>query len=223
MLSYEMICAEKAKRLREYRESLRLNQTEFAAMYHSSQKSISRYETGAGEITAELEFYLAKDGLNLNWLVTGEGGMKAAPVISPGFDVPLLSATEALYFNPEEEIPNPKSYSGEYPKSAKASVPMRILSYSTDLRAIEVFDSRMAPLFHAGDIAILEALGWNGDGIYLYRMGGKLCISRAAEKDNSIALAVAHNNESIPYDPSTFQPIGRIVAVVKDLAWEYMK
>jgi hypothetical protein len=54
-------------------------------------------------------------------------------------------------------------------------------------------------------------------------MENKLHISYAVEKDNSVILSIAHNNKLIPYDPSTFQPIGRIVSVVKDLIFEYSK
>jgi len=218
-MSYKKIFMQKATRLRMYREHLRLTQAEFAEKYNTTQKNISRYEIGGAEVPADLEFYMVRDGLNLNWLVTGNGEM----IASVGYEIPFLTSAQALRFDPKKEIPDPKSHSGEYPKASTVFVPLRILSYSTDLRAIEAFDSRMAPLFHAGDIVIFEATGWNESGIYLYLMGGKLHISRAVEKDNTIILTMAHNNKTIPYDPSTFQPIGRIVAVVKDLVWEYTK
>jgi len=216
-MSYNQI--QKGERLRLFRECLRLTQAEFAEKYHSTQKDISLYENGLFNLPPALEYAMVQDGLNLNWLVTGNGEMFA----SIGYEIPLLTMAQALQFNPKEEIPDPKSHSGEYPRASTIFVPMRILSYSTDLRAIEVFDSRMTPLFHAGDIAIFEATGWNDGGILLYRMGGKLHISYADQKGNSISLTMAHNKKSIPYDSKTFQPIGRIQAVVKDLVWEYAK
>ncbi|MCL2792233.1 MAG: helix-turn-helix domain-containing protein [Spirochaetaceae bacterium] len=215
-MSYNQI--QKGDRLRLYRETLRLNQVEFAEKYHSNQKSISRYETGLSEIPAELEYSLIQDGINLNWLFTGNGEMMG----SNGYEIPLLTMDKALKFDPEKEIPDPKAHSGEYPKASTIFVPLRILSYSTDLRAIVVFNNHMAPLFHTGDIVLFEATGWNGEGIYLYQMGGKLYISHITRKGNSIILTMA-KNKSIPCDYLTFKPIGRIVSVVKDLIWGYTK
>jgi hypothetical protein len=91
------------------------------------------------------------------------------------------------------------------------------MEYSTDLRAAVAFDSRMAPVIRSGDIAIFEATGWGGNGIYIYQMGGKLHISYAGHYDNSFHLFNELNKEELPYDAQTFKAIGRVRAVVSDL------
>ena len=140
------------------------------------------------------------------------------------FEIPFLTHEEAQKFDPHGEIPHPKSHSGDKPDYDFVLVPERLLEYSTDLRAFEVFDSQMFPAFKYGDIAIMEATGWNGNGIYLYRMSGGLHISYAGRYDGSFHLfdeakkdKEGKEYEELPYDPQTFQLIGRVRAVVKDL------
>jgi hypothetical protein len=58
-----------------------------------------------------------------------------------------------------------------------APIPLRLREYGTDLRAMIVFNSFMYPLLNAGDAAIFQATGWNGGGIYVYRVSGALHIS----------------------------------------------
>jgi transcriptional regulator with XRE-family HTH domain len=136
------------------------------------------------------------------------------------FDIPLLTKDQAMRFNPAKEIPRQKANSGEYPDISLVSIPRRVMEYSTDLRAIEVFDSRMAPVMRSGDIAIIEATGWNGNGIHLYRMSGGLHISYVGRYDGGFHLfdeLTLKKEKELPYDAQTFQPIGRVRAIVKDI------
>ncbi|MDR3173014.1 MAG: hypothetical protein LBU19_02080, partial [Treponema sp.] len=138
------------------------------------------------------------------------------------FEIPFLTQEEAMKFDPKQAIQEPKANSGDHPDYDFVLVPRRLLDYSTDLRAFEVFGNAMFPVFKYGDIAIIEATGWNGNGIYLYRMSGGLHVSYAGSYDGRFHL---HNElkkenglpKELPYDPQTFQPIGRVRAVVKDL------
>jgi transcriptional regulator with XRE-family HTH domain len=132
------------------------------------------------------------------------------------FEIPFLTQEEASKFEPKQAIPEPKANSGDHPDYDFVLAPKRLLDYSTDLRAFEVFGNSMFPVFKYGDIAILEATGWNGNGIYLYRMGGGLHISYVGWVNGQRVLANEIGKE-IAYDAQTFQPIGRVRAVVKDL------
>jgi hypothetical protein len=132
------------------------------------------------------------------------------------FEIPFLTREQAMRFDPHTEIPAPKANSGEYLEFAFILVPQRILEYGTDLRAFEVFGSRMFPVFKHGDIAIIEAIGWNGNGIYLYRMGGVLHVSYAGQVKGEFTL-ITEDKTKIVYDAQTFEAIGRVRAVVKDL------
>ncbi|GAB6391071.1 MAG: hypothetical protein MdMp014T_0444 [Treponematales bacterium] len=143
----------------------------------------------------------------------GEGGKAVRH-----FEIPLLTKKEAELYNPAKEIPfgKIKANSGDYPDISTVPIPWRALEYSTDLRAIEVFDSRMFPVFKSGDIVVFEATGWNGNGIYLYRMSGGLHISYAGRLEEGFVL-LNEIDKPIVYDAATFVPLGRVRAVVKDM------
>jgi hypothetical protein len=199
-----------------------MTQREFFERYNIEQRNGSKYESGTSAIPDELEAELAAGGLNLHWLATGRGEMLVQDDV---FRIPLLTKDQAMRFNFAQEIPCRKANSGEYPDISLVPIPRRVMEYSTDLRAIEVFDSRMFPVMRSGDIAIIEATGWNGNGIHLYRMSGGLHISYAGRYDDGFHLfnelkkdKEGKEYEELPYDSQTFQPIGRVRAVVKDLS-----
>jgi transcriptional regulator with XRE-family HTH domain len=212
-------------RLKEIRISLGLKQQDMPKkMGIGSQKTWSNYETGEtfppNEVFQKLANFL---NIDLHWLITGKGSMYRSERTATSktvFEIPLLTKEQLLSFDPEKEIPQDerKANSGDYPDLTYIPVPMRVMEYSTDLRAAVAFDSRMAPVIRSGDIAIFEATGWNGDGIYLYRMGGKLHIGYAGHYDNTHHLFNEWKDEEQPYDAQTFKAIGRVRAVVSDLS-----
>jgi transcriptional regulator with XRE-family HTH domain len=214
-------------RLKNFRIGLNLKtQSQFAEALKLSQATLSKYEKEISDIPDEIKLKLATDfNVDLHWLLTGKGAMFHDQRIHGKnlFEIPFLKKEEAMDYNHKTAIPEPKANSGDSPDYDYVLVPMRLLDYSTDLRAFEVFGSRMHPVLKHGDIAIIEATGWNGNGIYLYRMGGGLHISYAGRrKDGQFQLC--HENESdktkpvsIQYDAQTFEAIGRVRAVVKDL------
>jgi len=210
---------EKFERLKFYREAIKLSQKDFFEKYGVSQSNASKYENGTVALPDELEANLAEDGLNLDWLATGRGNMLINNDGKDIFQIPLLTKEQLLSFDPDKEIPfaERKANSGDYPDLSYIPVPMRVMEYSTDLRAAVAFDSRMAPVIRSGDIAIFEATGWNDSGIYLYRMGGKLHIGYVGHYGGTHHLFYEWKDEEQPYDADTFKPIGRVRAVVSDL------
>jgi transcriptional regulator with XRE-family HTH domain len=211
-------------RIKELRISLGLKQGDMPRkMKIGSQKTWSNYETGetfpSNEVFQKLANLL---NIDLHWLITGEGSMYRSERTATGktvFEIPLLTKEQLLTFDPEKEIPygERKANSGDYPDLTYIPVPMRVMEYSTDLRAVAAFDSRMAPVIRSGDIAIFEATGWGGDGIYLYRLGGRLHISYAGHYDNTFHLFSELEKIKLDYDAQTFKAIGRVRAVVSDL------
>jgi len=171
---------------------------------------------------------------NPKWLETGEGNIFEDESISRFdekthqrredsgiFKIPLLTREDAMRFDPDTDIPfvSRKANSGEYPLTSMVTIPFRVMEYGTDLRAVAVFDSRMSPIMQNGDVAVIEATGWNGDGIYLYRMGGGLHISYVVfDEDEGRFRFENELKQEIVYDPKTFKAIGRVRAVVRDLA-----
>jgi transcriptional regulator with XRE-family HTH domain len=134
------------------------------------------------------------------------------------YEIPLLTKDQVLHFNPTKEIPEPKAHSGDYPSYTLVPIPHRFQEYSTDLRAMVVFNSLMAPLLNPGEVAIFQATGWNGDGVYVYRLMGDLYISHIRfVADGYVLTKEFKPTEIIPYDAATFEAIGRVRAVVREI------
>jgi DNA-binding XRE family transcriptional regulator len=250
-------------RLKVVRNGLNMrNQSQFAEILGVTQTTLSKYEKGTSDIPDEIKIKLSTFGINLHWLLTGEGaifiegknqfhqeltgngvvgvainaggyventGNPYVTVLSdPGrhdgkdylgfYRIPLLTKEQVFRFNPAKEIPDPKAHSGDYPDYMLAPIPMRLREYGTDLRAMAVFNSLMSPLLNAGDAVIFQATGWNGDGVYIYRMRNELHISHIRFNGKEYILTKEFKREEeIPYHAESFESIGRIRAVLKEL------
>jgi hypothetical protein len=135
------------------------------------------------------------------------------------FEIPLLTKEQVLQFNPGKVISISKAHSGEYPDSMLVPMPRRFVEYSTDLRATVVFNSLMSPLLNPGEVAIFQATGWNGDGVYVYRMKEDLYISYVRSYSAAYQLTKEfRKDEEITYDAESFEVIGRVRAVVREIA-----
>jgi len=217
-----------AKSIEKIRTQLNVSTAALEKFLGLSNGYISNIEKNGTDNPGKLLIALKEKGISTDWFLTGEGEMfrnqepestapeKPAKTV---FEIPLLTKEHLLSFDPEKEIPERerKANSGDYPDLTYIPVPMRVMEYSTDLRAAVAFDSRMAPIIRSGDIAIFEATGWGGNGIYLYRMGGKLHIGYVGHYDNTHHLFDERKNDELPYD-ETFKAIGRVRAVVSDLS-----
>jgi transcriptional regulator with XRE-family HTH domain len=260
-------------RLKLVRNVLRTeSQMQFAETLGVPQSTFSRYERGATDVPDEIKRKIAEFGVNLHWLITGDGSMlltgtrketigdiaetqlgtvenhitikKSQNVENVGnilylpeeqtvqrlpagethaadsltvFEIPLLTKEQVLHFDPQKEIPQPKAHSGEYPVHTRVPMPLRFKEYGTDLRAMVVFNSFMAPLLNAGDVAIFQATGWNGNGVYVYRIRGNLYISHVHLNSGTFMLTHEFKPEpEVSYD-ETFSAIGRVRAVVREI------
>ena len=80
------------KRLKDLRDSLGIkNQTQFAEKLGITQASLSKYESGVVDIPDDVKVKIGDLGINLHWLLTGNGEMsliktskKGDFLISPG-------------------------------------------------------------------------------------------------------------------------------------------
>ncbi|MDR2797357.1 MAG: hypothetical protein LBB80_03345 [Treponema sp.] len=136
----------------------------------------------------------------------------------PLYTIPLLTKEQVFLFDLSKEIPTPKAYSGDYPVML-VPIPIRFREYSTDLRAMIVFNGLMAPLLNAGDVAIFQATGWHGNGVYVYRVNADLYISHV-RFDNNKRYVLAKEfkpEEEIAYHAESFRIIGRVRAVVREI------
>jgi DNA-binding XRE family transcriptional regulator len=134
------------------------------------------------------------------------------------FEIPLLTKEQVLHFDPAREIPDPKAHSGSYPDYTLVPIPRRFQDYSTDLRAMVVFNTLMVPLLAPGDVAVFQATGWLGDGVYVYRVNGDLHIGHVRlVKGQYLVVTEAKPDAEVAYDTETFGAIGRVRAVVREI------
>lgn len=231
-------------RLAFIRSKLGGSQKEFGALLGLSQSSYAKYEKGANAVPDHVKVKLVEFGIDMNWLLTGEGPMfqdpnarasahlaenSAAPPESkydtvphlppPGregnpqdtFRIPILSRETARDFEPIG-LHDSKAHSGDFPDYMVVDVPLWLREYSSDLRAVMVFYDRMIPLLYSGDVAIIKATGWSGEGIYLYKSENQVHISHVRVNEGwqmefeSSLFESFHDNDA--------KIIGRVVAVL---------
>jgi transcriptional regulator with XRE-family HTH domain len=134
------------------------------------------------------------------------------------FEIPLLTKEQVLHFDPAREIPDPKAHSGSYPDYTLVPMPRRFQDYSTDLRAMVVFNGLMTPLLAPGDVAVFQATGWLGDGVYVYRVNGDLHIGHVwLIRGQYLITNEVKPEAELAYDTETFRAIGRVRAVVREI------
>ncbi|MDR2807961.1 MAG: hypothetical protein LBB43_03025 [Spirochaetaceae bacterium] len=134
------------------------------------------------------------------------------------FEIPLLTKEQVFHFDPVREIPDPKAHSGSYPDYTLVPMPRRFQDYSTDLRAIVVFNGLMMPLLAPGDVAVFQATGWLGDGVYICRINGDLHISHVRlVKGQYFVVNEAKPETEVAYDTEIFGAIEWVRAVVREI------
>jgi transcriptional regulator with XRE-family HTH domain len=65
------------ERIKAVRRFLNLNQQDFADLLNVTQSNVSKYERGENELSMASLRILGEKGININWLVTGQGNMLA--------------------------------------------------------------------------------------------------------------------------------------------------
>ncbi|MDR2418781.1 MAG: hypothetical protein LBD79_06975, partial [Treponema sp.] len=69
-----------------------------------------------------------------------------------------------------------------------------------------------------GDVAVFQATGWQGDGVYVYRAKGDLYISHVRLVKGQYLVATEVKPEvEVAYDTEAFGAIGRVRAVVREI------
>lgn len=164
------------------RNSLRMNQREFASYLGVSPSVISNVESGLRGISRSLQGLLTEK-LNVapSFLLTGEGPMflnepsppavlaAAAPSrhgslrelreVLEGKLVPFLS--QLVSAGPGEEL--------EPYDEAAGLICLPEGEARGDLRALRVRGDSMEPTLRPGDIVVCDLGGWRGDGLYVLR------------------------------------------------------
>ena len=215
-----------------------LNKQQFADSIGIPSTTVSDIELGKREPSKDVLLKLAsKYGVNLHWMLTGQGemylsnpifektfenasrkGLKRIPVYSESelpegaFVVPLLnikySAGEGSDLPEEEEI------------EALIRVPAYLSRYGDRIKAIKVEGDSMYPTLSRGDIVVCDAGGFSGEGIYAVQDSGAGLVKRITKAGGKFVL-ISDNLKYPPREVSTeddnFSIIGRAHCAIKRL------
>jgi len=222
-------------RIREIRESLNLKIAEFARGLNVPRSTLVGWEEGK-TVSIEILKPLEKTyGVNVDWVLTGEGemylpdrdkpighthatGMKPIPVYNEhdlpnkSFVVPLLdqrlSAGGGSHL-PDEDTP-----------IALVPVPAYLSGYGKRLAALTVVGDSMYPTLRRGDMVVCDSHGWSGEGIYALRMGGDGFVKRLTKKPGRMVIISDNPKyppQEEPEESEDIQIIGRVHCAITRL------
>lgn len=192
----------------DLRNSLRMNQREFADFLGVSPSVISNVESGIRSISKALQTTLIeKLDVNPNFLLTGEGPMFRnqqavssidLPVVAPrgiktiqeaieGRLIPFL--TQGVSAGPGEELLEYDDSSGLICLPAGTA--------KGDLRALKVKGDSMEPTLRPGDIVVCDMSGWQGDGLYVLKDVESAYVKRVRRVHNGFEVI----SDNLAYKP----------------------
>jgi phage repressor protein C with HTH and peptisase S24 domain len=219
-------------RLLQIRKAMNMNQTDFASMFNLAQSTYAPYEKNKRSVPDELKIMLSEKGINIHWLVTGQGKMylddscqdsptAPAPVRSKGLmpikatdqstSIPLL--TQKLSAGPGQEWLPEESFGAD-----SLMIPTRIvLRYGGYLLgAAEVRGDSMEPELHNGDLIIYASRMIEGNGIYALAIDGEVFVKRLEFDPFSNRLRIISDNKNsetkeLPADDERITIIGKAI------------
>ena len=179
-------------RLKEVRESTKMSQKTFGASLGLSQGTYQKYESGMASFPDDLKAQLAERyGINLHWLITGEGPMHVGEtegdsghararmddierdalkdsvvVAMTGLRLSAGPGQEWLETNVTgEKLCIPKRVARRYPHNSQFS-------------GAQVVGDSMEPTLHDGEPVVFVRDFIQGDGIYVLAVNGELLVKR---------------------------------------------
>lgn len=127
------------------------NQTEFASRLGINQTTLSKYEKGISFIPDEVKVALSRNGVNLHWLLTGDGPTfldeSNQPFRSDSYGVPYYSIEAMAHISEAGEV--------------FEQTPEYYISYKPfdDCTAwLPVYGDSMVPVIHSGEIIAVKRL-----------------------------------------------------------------
>ena len=194
------------ERLRQIRLSLGGSQKAFSERFGIAQQTYANYETGKTSIPDEIKQKLAQMGIDIHWLVTGEGEMihkvsasqqiksKEVSVNNPEslLGVSFSKLTNLAYINRDEDsIPIPfisqklsagpgQLWNEDCFTDDVIAIPTRMVKRfkGYKLGAAEVRGDSMDPSLQNGDIIIFAEKMISGNGIYALSIDAEVYVKR---------------------------------------------
>lgn len=227
-------------RLRETRSKFGLSQQAFSDKLGLSQPTYSKYEMGKASIPDELKQQLAQMGINIHWLVTGQGPMYledkdngAVTLYAPpqdtyfitpkgkseviasqdGTEVSIPVLAQRLSAGPGQEW-LPDEFSDDRITILKKFVRM----YPNDrLCAAEVRgDSMTGIMLFDADIVVFVRGEVEGDGVYVITMRGEVFVKRLSFNPLTRSVSIISENKKYEtieasVDNEDLQILGKVV------------
>ena len=227
-----------AERLKMVRQAKNLSQRAFGEILGVPQTTYANYESGKAVMPDELKKALAQMGINLHWLITGDGPMTldgetapaSVPVVSKGtyisasgkltsqeipdggLSVPII--TQKLSAGWGQDWTQDDIMSGlRFPMLAKM-----VSGFPIDrIYAAEVRGDSMAGVYiFDGDIVAFARGVVDGDGIYVIAVDNEVYVKRLHFNPFDKTVTIKSENEK--YDPITVDA-DRVNIMGKVVSW----
>jgi phage repressor protein C with HTH and peptisase S24 domain len=222
------------KLIREYHNE---SQAKFAIRFDLPQSTYAQYEKGGRSIPDDLKQQLAELGVDMNWLITGQGDMFASPgaatgestqepvatFITPrGGSVPVKSTDDfalvpliqqRLSAGPGQE------YLSEDTIRRMVPIPNILINgYKLDdIGAAEVRgDSMTGLMLFDGDVAFFAKKVVSQDGVYVINVDGEVYIKRLSFDPFDSSVTIISENDR--YAQRTVSS-DRVVVLGKVIGW----
>lgn len=208
-------------RLKLYRETLKLNQKEFASKLGIKQESLSRYESGNQSIPDEIKLKLSED-ISIDWLITGKGEMfiESSNTQAPAYLKNEKNANANSYLETQDNSFYSKyllhdcghvaeDSTGENSpkeldlikidnivareKETAILIPEVFNIYREKLTAIAITSDDMQPTISKNAIILCNDFGFVGAGIYAVKINGVYSVKRISLKNTESYIMACDN------------------------------
>lgn len=218
-------------RLKAIRTHLGKSQQAMGQTLGVSKNAWQLYESGTNAPGSQVISALARLGIDVHWLLTGEGGMSRADHQQPNSGstdmvreksgeyalVPLYDVRAAAGYGAElagEQVMDALAFSRRW-------IHRELHASPADLYLIYVDGESMEPTLRAGDIILVDRRDGAAipcDGIYVLRMDGALLVKRLQRLPGRRIRVVSDNPAYAPIELSLNSP-GEDLAVIGRVVW----
>lgn len=218
-----------AQKLKEFRISTGLSQSEIAEKLDIPQTTWSGYERGRSNPKVNVLIALEKLGFQYKIPVSGaaeqiERAMEQAQEqvreqlqISQPLDRSRPQEIEGklIKYGTENSVPDggfviplldqklSAGYGAFLPDDdtpvAYIAVPRQLRRFGEKLAALYVDGDSMEPTYFRGDMIICDSLGWDGEGVYAIQMDGSGFVKRLSRKPGKLVV-ISDNPRYEPYE-----------------------
>ncbi|MBX7151427.1 helix-turn-helix domain-containing protein [bacterium] len=202
----------RGNRLKQIRETLQLTQNEFARKFNLRQQYVSRYESGEGDLPIDFLNSLYKKGVDVSWLLFGNGKMFR--------ESSIVSEPEIMYYA-NKTIPIVHSIPSNWNK-----LPSNLIIGSLSLPeldpgsiALSVENNELHWKLKKDDLVIMIRTdkGKHGDSVLLKDPYDVLSIRRI--QDTETGKITSADNPEFPDMPlDHFTVIAKVLTVIRKIS-----